>query len=508
MRDALTGRLAGLTACALLPRLFLFFLNENLYGDAVARTELALKWAEHPHWMSSFADGPYQFGPLHLYLIGALTWLWPNPDAAGRFVSLVFGTLSVVPMYFLTRRLWGERAAVWACLGLSVWGMHLQFSTTAGSEALGLFLMLSALACFARGVQSQQFGPLAACAVFLNLACATRYDAWMYIPLLGLFLWLLQRASRPALAAFAVASAFVGLCLVFPAVWMLGNWQALGDPLYPIHYVDAFHREWIKSEIAHWGERDFRLMGLFFWPGTALVTLTPPLALCGFIGMFRLWKEKPKERWLVYVIALPTAYFAFRAAALLTFVPLARFPAVHVALCLPFVEPGFAWAFSRATAGIRRAAVAWMAIVAVGFTVWLGHFTYRKEGKYEDTLRPISPTSTNISSVRKVARFIREEIAAKGATLVLDAEPHYLDMQVAFYSGMPKSKMAQARSNEFWVELSALVPEYIICAEGGALDAHMVPGAANGEIVFGKRTFQRLPGLPAPFRAYRQVQAR
>src|SRR5262249_3989789 len=104
-----------LMSAALLPRLILLPLNENLFGDAVIRTELAARWAAHPHWISSYADGAFQFGPLHLYLMGILLQIWPSQEHVGRLLSLIFGVLSVIPLFALTRRLMGKRAAVWAC---------------------------------------------------------------------------------------------------------------------------------------------------------------------------------------------------------------------------------------------------------------------------------------------------------------------------------------------------------------------------------------------------------
>jgi len=43
-----------LFACALvlLPRLAVFPWSENLYGDAVVRTELAQRWLQTPHWIA------------------------------------------------------------------------------------------------------------------------------------------------------------------------------------------------------------------------------------------------------------------------------------------------------------------------------------------------------------------------------------------------------------------------------------------------------------------------
>src|SRR5262249_3989792 len=67
-------------------------------------------------------------------------------------------------------------------------GMPVQFSTTAGSEALALFLVLACLAYFAAAMEEGRFAPLVYSALMLNLACATRYDAWLLIPLLSVAL--------------------------------------------------------------------------------------------------------------------------------------------------------------------------------------------------------------------------------------------------------------------------------------------------------------------------------
>ncbi|HZH04210.1 MAG TPA: hypothetical protein VEY30_10515, partial [Myxococcaceae bacterium] len=110
---ARTERLAlpvVLVLASLLPRLSLMAYNENFYGDAVARTELALRWSAHPHWIASASDGAYQFGPLQLYLIGiALRLGFPIEDA-GRWVSFGAGVASVLPLFFLSRRLFGREA--------------------------------------------------------------------------------------------------------------------------------------------------------------------------------------------------------------------------------------------------------------------------------------------------------------------------------------------------------------------------------------------------------------
>ena len=74
--------------------------------------------------------------------------------------------------------------AVVACLGLALWGMHIQFSTTAASESLSLLLIVAVASLFARAVLENHRPSLLAAALVFNLACATRYDVWLWLPML------------------------------------------------------------------------------------------------------------------------------------------------------------------------------------------------------------------------------------------------------------------------------------------------------------------------------------
>src|SRR4051812_34723043 len=76
--------IVALLALALAARLPAYWVNENWLGDAIPRTDLARKWAVAPHWISSFSDGAAQFGPLHLYVVGAALKLGASRQRAGR----------------------------------------------------------------------------------------------------------------------------------------------------------------------------------------------------------------------------------------------------------------------------------------------------------------------------------------------------------------------------------------------------------------------------------------
>ena len=88
----------------------------------------------------------------------------------------------------------GWQAGLVACLALAVWGLHVQFSTTAASESRGAPVHVVG----SRGVRRRRSSTgalrsLLWAAGWLTLAEAVRYDAWMYPPVLAAAVVLTQR---------------------------------------------------------------------------------------------------------------------------------------------------------------------------------------------------------------------------------------------------------------------------------------------------------------------------
>lgn len=388
--------LAAVTGVALAVRLIAFLFTQNWYGDAFSRIELGERWISDPHWISAFGDGAYQFGPLHLYLLGLASKLPVAREHAGRLVSLVTGVATTVPLWFLCRRLFDEKAARVSCLVLAFWGMHIQFSTTAASEALSVFLFVCCLAAFA--AERWLLAGLT-----LTLACATRYDVWMLIPLLGLVLALRRR--------FAAAAVFGAAALAFPLAWMIGNARLHGSAQYPAHYINAFHRTWFVENEAYWGFWKHRALNLFFWPLCAVFTLTPLVAAAGVM-------RARKHGWLIAVMVLPMIVFTTRSTIVGDFEPLGRFTAISLLVLIVF-----------AGSVLRERAVAVLAI----FTLALGVYTWRREGGWADAVRTVSPVTTQPQVVMEAARQAR---ACTGVPW-LASDARYYDLAAAFYAGVP-----------------------------------------------------------------------
>src|SRR5205807_3327046 len=122
-------------------------------------------WLAAPKLITSFADGVYQFGPLHTYVLAAFLWLWHDREQAGKLCSLVFGVLVLWPTWRVAHRLFGRPGALWTTAMLALWSMHIQMSTTAGSEALALCLFAFAVDGLLQGLDEARFSALARAAL-------------------------------------------------------------------------------------------------------------------------------------------------------------------------------------------------------------------------------------------------------------------------------------------------------------------------------------------------------
>ncbi len=482
---------ALLMFAVLAPRLMVFGVNENYFGDAVMRAELGGRWAERPRVIGSFDQGGYQFGPLHIVLLGLLTRAGGSREDIGRWLSLFAALLTVVPLFSLTRRIFDRSAAIVACLGLAAWGMHIQFSTTAASESLSVLLVVATAALFARAVTESHRPSLLAAALIFNLACATRYDVWLWLPMLCVALAMGGRWKWAAL--------FFALGLAFPLAWSYGNWGDRGDPLYPFRFIDEYHRAWFHDGERLWGATSYRLQNLVFWPAIALLTLSPLVAAAGMLGVWRAWRERRELRWLVALILVPTVLFTLRSTVTGSFVPLGRFAVKEVGLLLPFVWFGFQW---RPLARVRTGLLVAAAGVAIALPACVGALTIHREGKWEDWLRPVSPVSTNPVELMRVARFLSREVNARGEAAILDTDGQYRDLQLAFFSGLPEERLARYRWEIFPQRLETAQPRYLVRIEGGGLGAL---AAIDGRTLrFNGWEFTELDGFVSPFHVYRR----
>ncbi|MHB8419967.1 MAG: glycosyltransferase family 39 protein [Myxococcales bacterium] len=410
----------------------------NLYGDAPSRVVTVFDWLHRPFFLRSFL-GARQFGPLNVYLLAAVGRLWPDRFVAPRLLSLLAGSLSAWPLYRLAEARFGRRAAALSAWAFAVYGLHVQASTTAASEALFLFFLLWALAALDRSARP---GWLAAAALAMGCACAVRYDGWLYAPLCCLFLLrpLRERTLSPVRAA-----AFGAAILAVPAFQLWGNWIDMGDPLYLVHYIDADHVRNAAAASAAMGRGRWVLYCLLFWPANLALELTPFVAGGTLVALLEALRRR-RALDLAALAAVPAALFTFRGAFLLQFHPLARFTLPTAVLLLPYAGAGLELLWRGRPRPARAALQAACAISTLALPAYLVWRTAGRGDPWADTLRPISPLSTLPPDMEEAARAL-SQIAGPGPVLI-DESPGYQDIAVAFYVRLPLDRVLSLRRPE------------------------------------------------------------
>lgn len=332
------------------------------------RTAMPERDAAHYLWM---AEGvPLQdperlfdsvFHPVFPLLVGMLRALAPDldPVRAAQLVACAASVLAVWPLWLVTRRAFGERAAFAACCCFALLTWFVRHPADGLSEGVFHPLVIGWAALLAAPAR----GPAAALAagVLAALAYGTRPEgATLFV--VGLA-QLLHRRARPHAVAFAVGCA---TALVFPLGWALwGNGFTL-TPKAAFVWADGVGGA--GRGVIHYLVHLVRVPGALL---EALGWLVTPAALAGAVLA---WRSDRRP-----LAALLLAPFALQVLVVPILRSHHRFLSGYAVLLLPFA--GHAWSLVRPRLVRRGRPVLAIAIMLV-FAVDLVRLTQaRREAR-------------------------------------------------------------------------------------------------------------------------------
>jgi hypothetical protein len=291
-------------------------------------------------------------------------------------------------------------------------------------------------------------------AVLLGAAGLVRYDGWMYVPLFGALLWWRTRRPLAALAFCAVAAA--------PALfWMWVNARWAGHPLAPIHHIDRDHADLANAALRASGPFWTRVGALFYWPLALCVAATPALGFLGLWGSVRAVRFRERGSELVALGWLPVAWLTFRSAVLADFHPMARFTLVAASLSLVFAHDALTL--------LARPARAVAVLLAVATPLVLAALCWNRTGAMAEWARPLAPIGSLPPGIAEAARWLRAN-AGRDDTVLVDNSAYYLDIPLAFVSGLPEEHLLRARwTGDFDQRLARRAPTLAVLVEHGSL---------------------------------------
>ena len=172
------------------------------------------------------------FPPFYPFLIAIFNLFLGDVELAGRVVSIIMGSLMVVPLYLLGNRFFDRRVALLACLLAITWGPLRDLSCEVMSQATYITLLLTAIYLFDRAVTRRSVVAAVSTGVIMGFAYLTRPEAFIVFAVASPFAVayiLTEGGSRRDAAAILIPGWLAFWALAFPYVLLLHNvtgiWQ-------------------------------------------------------------------------------------------------------------------------------------------------------------------------------------------------------------------------------------------------------------------------------------------
>jgi len=128
--------------------------------------------------------------PMSIYVMKLSGAVFGTSDLGLRTLHVLFGTLTLVPVFFLGKRVFGERAGLGAAALLAVDQFHAGWSRVVLTEPLMLFFASLVLLQFLWALERETTGRFVVLGVLLGLAYLAKEVAVLMVPVLWIYLLL------------------------------------------------------------------------------------------------------------------------------------------------------------------------------------------------------------------------------------------------------------------------------------------------------------------------------
>ena len=266
---------------------FLFCSDNGFNGDSATRLYFCCMWYHSPSVMVG-----YDWLPLHFYLLGAPMYLLNETVWTPRIITLIFGILSAFPLFFLTKRIFGDNTALLSLLIFALLPAHIVLSVVSLSEVPFIFFLLCAFYYAFEYIETRSYRDLLLTVLFLLLINFIRFEGWLF-SLLILFVLIESKMSLRALIIYlSPISALILFVLIISR-------QMTGDAFWGLNESDRFVKNSLIGIDPLVNAKDipdaFVAFGIVFFP----------------IGIVAGIKSKSAKRYL-FLLAVPLIYTLYK----------------------------------------------------------------------------------------------------------------------------------------------------------------------------------------------------
>ena len=172
--------------------------------------------------------------PLYPFLIALVSKSGLDMESAGRLISLIFNTLTIIPLYFLGKKLFkSSNISFLAGFLLAIHPYFVRFSVDVLKEAPYIFFFVTALWLSYEALSSEKLWLYLLAGITIGFSCLIRADGIEILIIVSLWI-LFQKISefrktyKRRIGAFFLLSAF-SFVLVAPYLWHIrqttGEWN-------------------------------------------------------------------------------------------------------------------------------------------------------------------------------------------------------------------------------------------------------------------------------------------
>jgi 4-amino-4-deoxy-L-arabinose transferase-like glycosyltransferase len=158
-------------------RLYAVLMAQGIANDSAA----------YGFWARDFLKGHFIKGlsapapPLYPFLISLFSLDTAHVEITGRFISLFFGTLTIIPLFYLVKGAIGQREAILSALFYSFHPYLVTYSGMLLTEATYWGLLILSVYFFWTGLKREKVWRVMISGVFLGLAYLTRPEGVGYV---------------------------------------------------------------------------------------------------------------------------------------------------------------------------------------------------------------------------------------------------------------------------------------------------------------------------------------
>ena len=150
---------------------WMIFFTHTIESEGVEYAQIARNLLAGNGYVGMATQGSQlTFPPLFPYLIASVAFLVHDVELAGRLVSISMGTLLVLPVFFITKHLYGIKAGFISALLASVHPLLVGFSAAVYVETTYIVLLLSGAYCCLQAVRFRRAPAFVLIGLFFGMA--------------------------------------------------------------------------------------------------------------------------------------------------------------------------------------------------------------------------------------------------------------------------------------------------------------------------------------------------